>query len=170
MVPDPGKTSLGLEYFCTEGDDLWTMTDADLIELGKKEIARIGLAQYADIEDGCVCRVEKAYPVYDSAYRDHLTTVQTFVDSLENCQTIGRNGLHRYNNQDHAMLTGMFAVRNMMLGERNNLWKVNTDAEYLVMSNGHNEVIPSNHGLWTELVRAHQGEHFCHRGFEPGEN
>lgn len=130
MVPDPGKTSLGLEYFCTEGDDLWTMTDADLIELGKKEIARIGLAQYADIEDGCVCRVEKAYPVYDSAYRDHLTTVQTFVDSLENCQTIGRNGLHRYNNQDHAMLTGMFAVRNLMLGECNNLWNVNTDAEY----------------------------------------
>jgi hypothetical protein len=106
------------------------MTDADLIELGKKEIDRIGLAKYTDIEDGCVCRVEKAYPVYDSGYRDHLTTVQKFVDGLENCQTIGRNGLHRYNNQDHAMLTGMFAVRNLMLGEHNNLWNVNTDSEY----------------------------------------
>lgn len=130
MVPHADKTSLGLEYFCTEGDALWSMTDAELIELGKQEVDWIGLAKYADIEDGCVCRVEKAYPVYDSDYREHLTTVQQYVDGLENCQTIGRNGLHRYNNQDHAMLTGILAVRNLMLGERNNLWNVNTDPEY----------------------------------------
>lgn len=130
MVPDQSKTSLGLEYFCTEGDELWNMTDDDLIELGKREIERIGLAAYSEVEDGCVCRVPKAYPVYDSDYRDYLATVREFVDGLENFQTIGRNGLHRYNNQDHAMLTGMLAVRNFILGERNDLWSVNTDAEY----------------------------------------
>ena len=130
MVPDPSKTSLGLEYFCTEGDELWNMADADLIELGKREMDRIGLASYADIEDGCVFRVPKSYPVYDSDYRDHLAVIREYVSGLENFQTIGRNGLHRYNNQDHAMLTGMFAVRNMMLGEKNDLWSVNADQEY----------------------------------------
>jgi len=130
MVPDPAKTSLGLEYFCTEGDELWNMADQDLIELGKREVDRVGLASYTDIEDGCVCRVPKAYPMYDSGYSDSLTTVRKFVDGFENFQTIGRNGLHRYNNQDHAMLTGMLAVRNMVLGEHNDLWSVNTEQEY----------------------------------------
>jgi hypothetical protein len=130
MVPDPTKTSLGLEYFCTEGDELWNTADAELIELGKCEVERIGLARYADIEDGCVYRVPKSYPVYDSRYRDCLAIIREFVDSLENFQTIGRNGLHRYNNQDHAMLTGILAVRNLVLGEKNDLWNVNTDQEY----------------------------------------
>ena len=130
MVPDPAKTSLGLEYFCNEGDALWTTPDADLIELGKREIDRIGLANYADIEDGCVCRVPKSYPVYDSGYREHLTIVREFVDGLENFQSVGRNGLHRYNNQDHAMLTGLLAVRNLVLGEKHDLCSVNTDQEY----------------------------------------
>src|SRR5229473_1667767 len=130
MVPDPAKTSLGLEYFCTEGDAVWTMADADLIELGRREINRIGLARSEDIVDGCVVRVEKAYPVYDSDYREYLGVVRQFIDGLENCQSVGRNGLHRYNNQDHAMLTGMLAVRNLVLGQRNDLWSVNTDQEY----------------------------------------
>jgi protoporphyrinogen oxidase len=130
MVPDPAKSSLGLEYFCTEGDGLWNMSDAELIELGKREVDRLGLANSADIEDGCVIRVPKSYPVYDSNYRDYLAVIRAFVDGLENVQTIGRNGLHRYNNQDHAMLTGMLAVRNLMLGERHDLWSVNTDLEY----------------------------------------
>jgi len=130
MVPDPSKTSLGLEYFCTEGDKVWTMADADLIEMGRREIDRIGLARYEDVVDGCVVRVQKAYPVYDSDYREFLGVVRQFVDGLENCQTIGRNGLHRYNNQDHAMLTGMLAVRNLVLGEHHDLWSVNTDQEY----------------------------------------
>ncbi len=130
MVPDPEKTSLGLEYFCTEGDDLWTMADGDLIALATREVARIGLAAEADVEDGCVVRVPKAYPVYDSAYAEHLAVVRGFVDGLDNLQTIGRNGLHRYNNQDHAMVTGMLAVRNLLDGERNDLWSVNTDQEY----------------------------------------
>ena len=130
MVPDSSKTSLGLEYFCTEGDDLWNMADGELIDLGKRELERIGLASAADVEDGCVFRVPKAYPIYDGEYREYLTVVRDFVASLPNYQTIGRNGLHRYNNQDHAMLTGMLAVRNIMLGEKNDLWNVNTDAEY----------------------------------------
>jgi protoporphyrinogen oxidase len=130
MVPDPNKTSLGLEYFCTEGNDLWNLPDEELVELGKREVDRIGLASYADIEDGCVVRVAKAYPVYDSDYREHLSILRQFSEGLHNLQTIGRNGLHRYNNQDHAMLTGMLAVRNAMLGERNDLWSVNTDQEY----------------------------------------
>jgi protoporphyrinogen oxidase len=130
MVPDPNKTSLGLEYFCNEGDEIWTMPDADLVELGKREIARIGLARYEDVQEGCVFRVEKSYPVYDSDYREHLQTLRDYVATLENFQTIGRNGLHRYNNQDHSMLTGMLAVRNMLYGEKNDLWSVNADKEY----------------------------------------
>jgi protoporphyrinogen oxidase len=130
MVPDLTKTSLGLEYFCSEGDALWNTPDADLVKLGKRAVDRIGLANYADIEDGCVFRVPKAYPVYDSDYRDHLAEIRGFVDGLENFQTIGRNGLHRYNNQDHAMLTGMLAVRNVVLGQNNDLWTVNAEQEY----------------------------------------
>jgi hypothetical protein len=130
MVPDSSKSSLGLEYFCTEGDALWTMVDTDLIDLGRRELERIGLASAADVEDGCVFRVPKAYPIYDSEYREYLTVVKDFVAGLPNYQTIGRNGLHRYNNQDHAMLTGMLAVRNFTLGEKNDLWNVNADAEY----------------------------------------
>ncbi|HEY2990315.1 MAG TPA: FAD-dependent oxidoreductase [Candidatus Binatia bacterium] len=130
MVPDGAKTSLGLEYFCSRGDALWSMADSALVELGKQEVARIGLAEIADIEDGCVLRASEAYPVYDAEYRAHLALVREFIDGLENFHTIGRNGLHRYNNQDHAMLTGMLAARNLILGEHHDLWKVNTEPEY----------------------------------------
>jgi protoporphyrinogen oxidase len=130
MVPDQSTSSLGLEYFCNEGDDLWTMSDRDLVELGRQEVHRLGLADASDIRDGVVCRVPKAYPVYDSNYRGVLEVVRAYVDSLDNLQTIGRNGLHRYNNQDHAMLTGMLAVRNLVLGQKNDIWAVNADQEY----------------------------------------
>jgi protoporphyrinogen oxidase len=130
MVPDLSKTSLGLEYFCNEGDELWCMPDQELIELGKREIEKIGLAKYEDVLEGAVFRVEKSYPVYDSTYTEHLGVIKEYINSLENFQTIGRNGLHRYNNQDHAMLTGMLAVRNMLYGETNNLWVVNAEQEY----------------------------------------
>jgi protoporphyrinogen oxidase len=130
MVPDPTKTSLGLEYFCTEGDALWTMSDEELIRLATGELERIGLCRAADVEDGCVVRVPKAYPIYGPDYREALAVVREFVDSLENFRTIGRNGLHRYNNQDHAMVTGMLAVRSMVFGETHDLWNVNTDQEY----------------------------------------
>jgi len=130
MVPDLSKTSLGMEYFCTEGDEVWSRPDADLVELASRELAQLGLADYEDIEAGHVYRVPKAYPVYDADYERHLAVVRGYLSSLENLQTIGRNGLHRYNNMDHAMLTGMLAVRNLALGEANDLWSVNAEHEY----------------------------------------
>lgn len=130
MVPEKGKSGVGLEYFCNEGDELWNSSDEELIELGKQELARLGLADIRQMNDGCVFRVSKSYPVYDANYKRTVDRIKEFVDGLENFQTIGRNGLHRYNNQDHAMLTGMFAVRNVLDGENNDLWSVNTDQEY----------------------------------------
>ena len=130
MVPDQNLSSLGLEYFCNIGDEVWNQDDADLIELGKREVDQLGLAKYETIEDGCVFRVENSYPVYDSDYRSHLTHLREFVESFDNLQTIGRNGLHRYNNQDHAMLTGMLAVRKLLYGEDHDLWAVNTEQVY----------------------------------------
>jgi protoporphyrinogen oxidase len=151
MVPDLTKTSLGLEYFCTAGDELWNMSDAELIEVGKQEVQQIGLATYADVESGCVFRVPKSYPIYDSDYPDSLAKLKTFVNGLENFQTIGRNGLHRYNNQDHAMLTGMLAVRNLVLGERNDLWNVNADQEY------HEEIRGDAEFLSADVVESLEG-------------
>ncbi len=130
MVPDPDKSSLGMEYFCNEGDETWTMPDKDLVELAKREIDRIGLARYEDIEDGAVFRVEKSYPVYDSDYVNFLGIIKEYLATFNNFQTVGRNGLHRYNNQDHSMLTAMLAVRNLVFGEKNDLWSVNTEQEY----------------------------------------
>jgi protoporphyrinogen oxidase len=128
-IPDPRKTSLGMEYFCTEGDETWTMSDAELIELATHELVSLGLADIADVEDGVVIRQPKAYPVYDREYRQHLAVIQRFLAMIDNLQTIGRNGLHRYNNQDHSMLTGMLVVRNL-LGEEHDLWSVNTERSY----------------------------------------
>jgi protoporphyrinogen oxidase len=129
MVPDPSKTCLGLEYFCFEGDGLWSSTDAELIELGKRELERLGLARAEEVEDGTVLRVPKAYPVYDSAYRESLATLRDFFAGLPNLQLVGRNGMHRYNNQDHSMMTAVLAVRNI-LGESHDLWRVNTEPDY----------------------------------------
>jgi protoporphyrinogen oxidase len=130
MVPDVSKTSLGLEYFCTEGDELWCRTDEELVALGKKELEKLGLAAAVDIEDGCVFRVPKSYPIYDEDYRESLQILRDYLSGFENLQTVGRNGLHRYNNQDHSMLTGLFAARNVMLGEQYDLWNVNAEQEY----------------------------------------
>lgn len=129
MVPDPEKTCLGLEYFCFEGDGMWTMSDQNLLELGKRELEVLGLVRARDVEDGIVVRVPKAYPVYDSTYQHCLEVVRRFLSQIENLQLVGRNGMHKYNNQDHSMLTAMLAVRNI-LGENFDLWAVNTDPEY----------------------------------------
>jgi len=129
MVPDQDKTCLGLEYFCFEGDGLWTMSDQELIELGKKELEILGLVQPSEVEDGTVVRMPKAYPVYDSTYRESLQVIRQFLDQFQNLQLIGRNGMHKYNNQDHSMLTAMLAVKNI-LGANYDLWQVNADQEY----------------------------------------
>jgi len=131
MVPD-GMTCLGLEYFCFEGDGLWTAPDADLIALAKREIAQIGLVGPADVVDGCVVRQPKAYPVYDEDYREHVATIRRDLESsYPSLHLVGRNGMHKYNNQDHAMMTAMLTARNILAGERiYDTWQVNEDAEY----------------------------------------
>ncbi|HEX2964301.1 MAG TPA: NAD(P)/FAD-dependent oxidoreductase [Syntrophorhabdaceae bacterium] len=129
MVPDSSRTCLGMEFFCDEGDDLWSMPDKELIALASKELEILGLAKAKDVEDGCVVRQPDAYPVYDPGYREKLLVIRRFLDGIENLQTIGRNGMHRYNNMDHSMLTGILAVRNIV-GEKHDLWQVNTDSSY----------------------------------------
>jgi protoporphyrinogen oxidase len=129
MVPDASTTSLGLEYFVHEGDDLWSLSDPELIELAERETARLGLIGDGEVRDGTVVRVRKAYPVYDGGYREALATIRGWLSGLENLQLVGRNGQHRYNNQDHSMLTGILAARNVA-GEEHDIWAVNVDEEY----------------------------------------
>ncbi|GJM15173.1 MAG: hypothetical protein DHS20C13_05000 [Thermodesulfobacteriota bacterium] len=129
MVPSEQKTCLGLEYFCFEGDGLWSMDDKDLIELGKRELEKTGLVDTSLVEDGTVVRMPKAYPVYDSNYLESLNKIREYLKQIDNLQLVGRNGMHKYNNQDHSMLTAMLAVKNI-LGANYDLWKVNADQEY----------------------------------------
>ena len=129
MVPHPGRTCLGLEYFCFQGDGLWNSPDHDLIELAKREIGELGLVDPTKVVDGTVVRMPKAYPIYDSKYRDYLDTVRSHIDAIPNLHTVGRNGMHKYNNQDHSMLTAMMAIWNME-GASHDIWSVNTDFEY----------------------------------------
>ena len=131
MVP-AGMSCLGLEYFCFEGDQLWDSSDEDLIALAKKEIAQIGLIDAADVVDASVVRQPKAYPVYDDAYRHNMEMIRLDLEStFPTLHLIGRNGMHKYNNQDHAMMTAMLTARNILAGERlYDVWDVNEDAEY----------------------------------------
>jgi protoporphyrinogen oxidase len=129
LVPNLHTTSLGLEYFCSEGDAIWNMCNAELIELATREIDELGLADIGEVEDGVVFRQPKAYPIYDVGYRKHLDVIQQFLSKIENLQTIGRNGMHRYNNQDHSMLMGMLVAKNLQ-GEAHDLWRVNTERTY----------------------------------------
>jgi protoporphyrinogen oxidase len=129
MVPDPNKTCLGLEYFCFEGDGLWTTTDEELIKLATKELGMLGLVDPNDVEDGAVVRMPKAYPIYDSVYVEAVNTIREFLSGLSNMYLVGRNGMHKYNNQDHSMLTAMLSVKNI-LGANYDVWGVNVDNEY----------------------------------------
>ena len=131
MVP-AGTSCLGLEYFCFEGDQLWDATDEELVALAKREIAQIGLIDAADVVDACVVRQTKAYPVYDDSYRDNMAMVRLDLElSYPTLHLVGRNGMHKYNNQDHAMMTAMLTARNILAGERvYDIWDVNEDAEY----------------------------------------
>ena len=130
LVPDSNKTSLGLEYFCFEGDDVWTTSDHELIELGQREIAEIGLVAQHEVVDGCVVRMPKAYPVYDDEYQNHLAVIRRWLKGFDNLELAGRNGMHKYNNQDHSMMTALLAARNILGVGHFDTWKVNTDAEY----------------------------------------
>jgi protoporphyrinogen oxidase len=130
MVPDDQKTSLGLEYFCSEDDDIWTMSNTDIIDMATRELSMLGLADVDDVIDGHVVRQPYAYPIYDDGYSRHLEVIRDFLETMDNLQVIGRNGMHRYNNMDHSMLTGMLAAQNI-LGRHHNLWQVNEDWVYL---------------------------------------
>jgi len=130
MVPDPDKACVGLEYFCFAGDDLWTMTDDALVELAATELERLGLAARSKVERGFAIRVPKAYPIYDADYADRVATIRGWLDGIENLQQVGRNGLHRYNNSDHSMLTAMRAVDNLLTGAHHDIWAVNAESVY----------------------------------------
>jgi protoporphyrinogen oxidase len=129
MLPDQNTASIGMEYFCQEGDGLWEMKDEDLRNLAAKELETLGLAKATDVIGAAIIRQPKAYPVYDGEYREALDVLEEWLLSLENFQTVGRNGLHRYNNQDHSMLSAMYAARNI-LGENNDVWNVNVERSY----------------------------------------
>ena len=119
MVPERALACLGLEYFCFEGDGLWNSSDEELIELAKKELAKIGLASADEVMDGCVVRQKKAYPVYDEDYKDNVETIRERARAkYPTLHLVGRNGMHKYNNQDHAMMTAMLTVKNIMAGEQ----------------------------------------------------
>jgi protoporphyrinogen oxidase len=133
MVPDPAITCLGLEYFCFQGDELWSMADDDLIALAARELEALGLAGNEAIVDGAVVRQPKAYPVYDDTYKTHIQSIRAALMSAgEGLQVVGRNGMHKYNNQDHSMMTAMLAAKNILSNQPiYDPWKVNQDAEYI---------------------------------------
>jgi protoporphyrinogen oxidase len=132
MVPDEKLACVGLEYFCFEGDGLWSSSDADLVELAKQEMATLGLCKREDVVGGVVVRQEKAYPVYDEVYRENVRLIREELEArYATLHLVGRNGMHRYNNQDHAMMTAMLTVKNIVAGKRRyDIWQVNEDAEY----------------------------------------
>jgi len=130
MVPDPTTACVGMEYFCFAGDDLWTMDDDALVELGKRELAQLGLADPSKVRRGYVVRVPMAYPMYDRDYAERVEVIKGWLAGIENLQQVGRNGLHRYNNSDHSMLTAMRAVENLLDGAGHDIWAVNAESVY----------------------------------------
>ena len=132
MVPDQSLNCYGMEYFCFENDGLWSMQDSELIDLARKEIMQLGLVEENDVIEGCVVRQRKAYPVYDDDYQTHVETVRNALkEDYPSLHLVGRNGMHKYNNQDHAMMTAMLCVENILAETKlYDLWQVNGDAEY----------------------------------------
>jgi protoporphyrinogen oxidase len=147
MVPDPKMACYGLEYFCFEGDGLWSAPDADLIARGKREMDQLGLLRSSDVVDACVVRQAKAYPVYDDAYVAHVATIREELDArFPGMHLVGRNGMHKYNNQDHAMMTAMLCAKNIIAGDTlYDVWQVNQDAEY--HESGERGAVGSTSGL-----------------------
>ena len=130
MVPDQSMTSLGMEYFCNENDQTWKMRDNELVDLATREMEEMGFASASKVLDSYVVRQSHAYPVYDSRYKQNLQVIRNYLDNFNNLQTIGRSGMHRYNNMDHSMQTGILAAKNCC-GEHHDLWAVNEEKSYL---------------------------------------
>lgn len=139
MVPDPSKACVGLEYFCFSGDELWETPDDELVELAKAELNKLGLAKPENVERGFVTRVPLAYPMYDVDYSERVQSIRDWLETIDNLQQVGRNGLHRYNNSDHSMLTAMRAVDNLVDGAGHDLWAVNAESAY------HEEEVAEEH-------------------------
>ncbi|HUV70946.1 MAG TPA: hypothetical protein VMW15_14900, partial [Terracidiphilus sp.] len=131
LVADQNKVWIGLEYFCNETDPLWKLSDDEMAQLAIREVARIGILNPEDVEDAHVVHVPKTYPAYFGSY-DRFSVVRNYVDGFENLFLVGRNGMHKYNNQDHSMLTAMTAVENIVAGvtSKANIWAVNTETDY----------------------------------------
>jgi protoporphyrinogen oxidase len=129
LVPVDGMSCLGMEYFCFKGDGLWSSSDEDLIRLATDELETLNLGDSERVADGAVVRMPKAYPIYDAEYSEHLSVIRQHIDAIPNLHPVGRNGMHKYNNQDHSMLTAMMAIWNME-GATHDIWAVNTDFEY----------------------------------------
>jgi protoporphyrinogen oxidase len=130
MVPDPSTACVGLEYFCFQGDDLWESSDEELVALATRELEQLGLADRAAVARGYVTRVPLAYPMYDADYARRIEVIRSWLQSIGNLQQVGRNGLHRYNNSDHSMLTALRAVDNLLSGAAHDLWEVNVESSY----------------------------------------
>jgi protoporphyrinogen oxidase len=130
MVPDESKACVGLEYFCFRGDELWEQDDDALVELAKDELERLGLVAREKVERGFVTRVPLAYPMYDAEYAERVAAIRAWLDEIGNLQQVGRNGLHRYNNSDHSMLTAIRAVDNVQTGAGHDIWAVNAESVY----------------------------------------
>ena len=130
MVPNDQDASIGMEYFCFEGDELWSMDDEDLVRFATREIQQLGLGKAEKVKFGFVARVHKAYPIYDAEYAERVATIRAWLETIPNLQQVGRNGLHRYNNSDHSMLTAMRAVDNILGGGHHDLWAVNAESVY----------------------------------------
>ena len=130
MVPNDTDTSIGMEYFCFEGDETWSMADDELVAMATRELAKLHLARADQVKFGFVVRVHKAYPMYDVEYPERVRTIRGWLEGIENLQQVGRNGLHRYNNSDHSMLTAMRAVDNILLGTNHDIWAVNAEGVY----------------------------------------
>jgi protoporphyrinogen oxidase len=162
MVPDPEIACVGLEYFCFEGDGLWTSSDEALIALATSEMALMGLVKAEQVVGGAVVRQEKAYPVYDETYAENVATMRAELDAkYPTLHLVGRNGMHRYNNQDHAMMTAMLTVRNIEAGEKiYDIWQVNEDAEYHeagsdgALTDGERAALASERAVPTRAARA----------------
>jgi protoporphyrinogen oxidase len=126
----PGTTCLGVEYFCFEGDEIWEMPHEEAVALATEELGSIGLIDASRVIDGVKIRVPKAYPMYDGSFREDVAVIRAYLETFENLETCGRNGLHRYNNQDHSMWTAILATLNLTAGTEYDVWSVNTEAEY----------------------------------------
>lgn len=155
MTP-PGTTCLGAEYFCFEGDELWSLSEGDAIAMAVDELSRIGLVDPNRVIGGAQVHVPRAYPVYDRGYEEAVATLRSYLEGFENLQTFGRNGLHRYNNQDHSMVTAIMAVENLLVGSGRDVWAVNTEDAYLEeVATSHDDALADPLESTEGVMRAH---------------